>query len=105
MKTIMSLVILAGVSLGAVQKADAQIVVSVAPPAAYIATATPEYYEGRPVYYYNNSWYYRDHYGHWGYYRHEPAYLVERRSHWGAGPGYYHGRNWGGGRYQYNHRR
>jgi len=64
-------------------KADAQITVTVgvAPPSAYIATTEPEYFEGRPVYWYNNNWYYRDH-GRWSYYRSEPRYLRERRGRW-----------------------
>ncbi|HEX7700540.1 MAG TPA: hypothetical protein VF403_07465 [Kofleriaceae bacterium] len=68
----------------ATTKADAQIRVSVgiAPPQAYIATTQPEYFEGRPVYWYNDNWYYRDH-GRWSYYRSEPGYLRERRGHWG----------------------
>lgn len=63
--------------------ADAQITirVGVAPPSAYIATTQPEYFNGRPVYWYNNNWYYRDH-GRWSYYRSEPEYLRDRRSHW-----------------------
>lgn len=67
----------------ATSAADAQITVRVgiAPPAAYIATTQPEYFEGRPVYWYNNNWYYRDH-GRWSYYRSEPGYLRDRRSHW-----------------------
>jgi hypothetical protein len=94
------LVIPIAVVLGAPDEARAQIVVSVAPPAAYIATSTPEYFEGRPVYYYNNSWYYRDH-GRWGYYRNEPGYLRDRRAHWAPAPrGGYRGGNWGG-RYHY----
>jgi hypothetical protein len=70
-------------------QADAQISVSVgvAPPSAYIATTQPEYFEGRPVYWYNNNWYYRDH-GRWSYYRSEPGYLRERRGHWGNRPHY-----------------
>jgi hypothetical protein len=94
MKRITSMLLVAGaLALGsaATQTTDAhaQVVISggvgvtvgVYPPAAYIATATPEYYEGRPAYYYNNSWYYRDH-GRWSYYRHEPVYLRGRRDHW-----------------------
>lgn len=56
----------------------------VAPPPpsdAYVATTAPEYYEGRPVYLYNNSWYFRDQNGAWNYYRTEPAYLRDRRAH------------------------
>ena len=59
--------------------------VVIAPPAAYIATAAPEYYDGRPVYYYNDYWYYRIGPGRWGYYRTEPGYLRGRRERWGAG--------------------
>jgi hypothetical protein len=58
--------------------------VAVYPSDAYIATAAPVYYEGRPAYYYGNRWYYRDG-GRWGYYRNEPAYLQSRR---GYGYGY-----------------
>lgn len=66
---------------------DADVVV--APPDAYIATVQPEYYDGVPVYYYNNYWYYRDRWGRWGYYRNEPEYLRGRRAYW-AGRGYDH---------------
>ena len=55
------------------------------PPAAYIATSEPVYFEGRPHYWYNNQWYYRDH-GRWSYYRSEPRFLYERRMSWGHGP-------------------
>ena len=59
-----------------------EVVITVAPPHAYIATAQPEYFENRPVYYYNGYWHYRDG-GRWLYYRREPVYLRERRAHWG----------------------
>lgn len=84
MTSISKAVILAialAIALGSSTEARAQIVVTIAPPAAYIATSQPEYFEGRPVYYYNNSWYYRDH-GRWSYYRREPVYLRDRRAHW-----------------------
>jgi hypothetical protein len=99
MKTILSLAILAAVSLGAAHEADAQVVVEVAPPDAYVASATPEYYEGRPVYFYHNYWYYRDH-GRWSYYRHEPQYLYGRRAYWGH-PEYRRGYYGGGARWHY----
>jgi hypothetical protein len=76
--------------------ANAQVEVVVdEPPAAFIATAAPEYFENRPVYWYNNYWYYRDH-GRWSYYRSEPGWLRDRRAHWGGGyvygrPGYARG--------------
>ena len=66
--------------------------VAVYPPDAYIATAAPVYYEGRPAYWYGGRWYYRDG-GRWGYYRNEPSYLYSRR---GYGYGYRVG---GGARY------
>ena len=61
--------------------------VVVEPSDEYIATVAPVYYEGRPVYYYNNYWYYRDH-GRWRYYRTEPGYLRDHRAHWGDRGGY-----------------
>jgi hypothetical protein len=74
-----------GIAVAAPSEAAAQVAIDVGvgiePPSAYIATAQPEYYEGRPVYYYNNNWYYRDH-GRWSYYRHEPVYLSGRRNYW-----------------------
>jgi hypothetical protein len=75
------LVIPVVIVLGVPGETRAQIVVTISPPAAYIATSQPEYFEGRPVYYYNNNWYYRDH-GRWSYYRREPVYLRDRRAHW-----------------------
>jgi hypothetical protein len=50
------------------------------PTDAYIATAAPVYYEGRPAYWYGNRWYYRDG-GRWSYYSNEPAYLYARRGY------------------------
>jgi len=75
--------------------AQAQAITVEAPSPAFIATAQPEYFEGRPVYYYNDSWYYRDH-GRWSYYRTEPGYLHERRARWGEAYG--GSRAYGGGR-------
>ena len=93
-KVALSLLVPLAISLAGARDAGAQVGVSVevtppeadvvvAPPAAYIATTEPEYFEGRPVYFYNNYWYYRDGYGRWSYYRSEPAYLRGRREHWG----------------------
>jgi hypothetical protein len=53
------------------------------PPAAYVATASPVYYEGHPAYWYGNRWYYRNG-GGWGYYRSEPRYLNEYRGRAGV---------------------
>jgi hypothetical protein len=71
------------IAIGAPAVGEAQMVVE-APPPAFIASSTPEYYEGRPVYFFNNAWYYRDG-DHWNYYRREPDFLRERRSHWAEG--------------------
>jgi hypothetical protein len=49
------------------------------PSDAYIATATPFYFEGRPAYWYGNHWYYRDG-GRWNHYDREPAVLQQRRT-------------------------
>jgi hypothetical protein len=57
------------------------------PPAAYIATATPYYYEGRAAYYYNNRWYYRDG-ARWNYYRSEPSVLGQYRTQYYGGARY-----------------
>jgi hypothetical protein len=55
-----------------------------APPSSfYIATNQPEYFDGRPVYWYHNNWFYRDG-QRWSYYRSEPAYLRDRRAGWGS---------------------
>jgi hypothetical protein len=69
--------------------APAPVDVPPPPPDAYVATVAPEYFEGRPVYLYNNLWYFRDEHGAWQYYRHEPEYLRGRRGHWGE-RGRYH---------------
>jgi hypothetical protein len=61
-------------------QAKAQIVVNFPPP-AFIATATPVYFEGHPAYWYNNRWCYRDGRGAWAYYHEEPAYLHDWRGH------------------------
>jgi len=53
----------------------------VPPPAEYIATTEPVYYEGHASYWYGNHWYWHDEHGAWNHYDHEPAGLAERRSH------------------------
>ncbi len=60
------------------------------PPPAYIASASPVYYEGRPAYFYNDRWYFRSGAG-WGYYRSEPRYLYQQRVVYGA-PAHAYGR-------------
>lgn len=47
------------------------------PPAAYIVTTSPVYYEGRATYWYGGRWYYRDG-GRWSYYHRAPPMLRER---------------------------
>ncbi len=54
------------------------IPVVVPPPPAFVATAVPVYYEGRPTYFYQGRWYYRDGRG-WRHFRDEPAYLYNYR--------------------------
>jgi hypothetical protein len=61
------------------------------PPAEYIATAEPVYYEGHSSYWYNNRWYYRDGGGRWGYYHGEPGYLHDWRGRPGWGGRYHYG--------------
>jgi hypothetical protein len=88
------LVVLVGACalVGVPGEAEAQYVAPPAPPsAAYIATVQPEYFEGRPVYLYNNNWYYRDEHG-WNYYRTEPPFLRDRRANWDHRPRYHYHR-------------
>ena len=77
--------------------AQAQVEVEVYPPAAYVATAAPVYFEGRPVYWYGDRWYYREGRA-WRSYREEPGWLRERREreHWGPYRPYYGRAHWGG---------
>jgi hypothetical protein len=56
---------------------SAQVVVY--PPAEYVATAEPVYYEGHAAYWYGDRWYYRDAHG-WQYYHGEPGYLRDWRA-------------------------
>jgi hypothetical protein len=83
-----SLGILGSVSLVTTQASAQEYVY---PPAEYVATADPVYYNGYAHYYYGNHWYYRDHYGRWAYYHGgEPAYFHDyhyrapyyRYGHW-----------------------
>lgn len=105
LKTVSLFVIPCAVTLALSTDAHAQVTVDVgvdvnadidvAPPEAYIATVQPEYYEGRPVYYYNNYWYYRDRGNRWGYYRVEPGWLRQRRAYWvDRGYAYYRPEYW-----------
>lgn len=63
---------------GAPTRAEAQVRIVISPPAWFIATNRPVYYEGRPAYYYGNQWHYRQ--GRtWHTYRTEPRYLRDHR--------------------------
>ena len=53
------------------------------PPAAYVASYSPFYYNGVAHYYYGNQWYYRDH-GAWRGYEHTPGFLYDHRGEWGT---------------------
>jgi hypothetical protein len=72
--------------------ADAQeVYVNVVPP-QYIAQTEPVYYGGRPHYYYNGYWMYRDGNA-WRYYRQEPGYFRDWRGRYPNGRwGYYYHR-------------
>jgi len=48
------------------------------PPADWLATTTPVYFEGRPAYFWNGHWFYRNG-GGWGWYHDEPGYLRDWR--------------------------
>jgi hypothetical protein len=97
-KLLVSVGLVAGISLCAPSDASAQEVV-VYPDDAYIATAEPVYYNGADHYWYRDRWYYRNGRS-WAWYQGgEPRYLHDYRFRaWPGGvyhPGYhYHG---GGG--------
>jgi hypothetical protein len=76
--------------------AQAQVEI-IFPPAAYIATAAPVYFEGRPAYWWGGRWYYREGRD-WRYYHEEPVFLRERREHerWEPARHYYGRAHWGG---------
>jgi hypothetical protein len=52
--------------------------VDVGPPVEHIRVAPSVVYEGHPVYWYNNRWYYR-HGGGWAFYEKEPEFLKPHR--------------------------
>ncbi|HEY3818202.1 MAG TPA: hypothetical protein VGL81_13575 [Polyangiaceae bacterium] len=51
------------------------------PPAEYIATTEPVYYEGHAAYWYSGHWFWHDEHGVWNHYDHEPAVLADHRAH------------------------
>jgi hypothetical protein len=73
-----------------------EVGVDVYPPGAFIATASPVYFEGRAAYWYGNRWWYRDG-GAWRFYGNEPAYLRSYRARVPAPARQYYGRAHGGG--------
>ena len=60
--------------------AQAGVRIEIFPPAAFIATSTPVYFEGHAAYWYGDRWYYRDGRD-WRYYHEEPHYLHDWRGH------------------------
>jgi hypothetical protein len=73
----------------------AQVEISVHPPAFYVATTAPVYYEGHASYWYGNRWHYREG-GEWRSYHDEPSHLREHREHHESARQYY-GRGHGEG--------
>jgi hypothetical protein len=69
------------------------------PPAAYVATTAPVYYDGYPTYWYGGRWYRRDHRG-WQAYRQEPQHLREHRAR-GVPPRQLYGRGHGEGHHRW----
>ena len=67
----------------AVRTPSPYVEVSSAPPE--VESSPQVVYEGRPTYYYQDHWYYRDGPS-WRYYREEPSVLIERRQHFHAAP-------------------
>jgi|HubBroStandDraft_2_1064218.scaffolds.fasta_scaffold179359_2 hypothetical protein len=65
------------------------------PPADYIATVEPVYFEGHAAYWYGNRWYYRDG-ARWGHYDREPPGLVGYRGRFTARGRVNYGRGGGG---------
>lgn len=89
-RSILSTALVFGLSFGAAIAVNAPVdahaqevvVAYAAPPDAFVATATPEYFGGHACYWFNGAWHYREG-GRWNYYRSEPPFLRERRGHWG----------------------
>lgn len=57
-----------------------RVEISLFPPVWFRATSRPVYHDGHAAYWYQNRWYYQDR-GEWQYYREEPIYLRDYRSH------------------------
>jgi len=85
-----------------VAPAHAQVEVVVSPPAWFLATAWPVYFEGHAAYWYGDRWYYRDG-GAWRYYHEEPGHLRDYRGRHEPQRQFY-GRAHGGGYRHGSHR-
>lgn len=59
--------------------AQAQVQVTIYPPASFRAVHRPVYVDGRAAYFYSGRWYYQER-GGWYHYRDEPRQLREYRS-------------------------
>jgi hypothetical protein len=64
--------------------ARAQVEIRISPPAWFIATTQPVYYEGHASYWYGGQWHYRQG-RNWRTYREEPRYLRDHRGHQNPG--------------------
>jgi len=73
--------------------AGAGIRIEIFPPAEYVATVAPVYYEGHAAYWYQSRWYYRDGRS-WRTYDDEPRYLREYRGRREPERHYYGRRDW-----------
>ena len=69
-------------SAAVLESGEASAQDSRSPPAAFIATTSPAYFDGRPVYWWDGFWFYRDDHR-WNFYRDEPLPLRVIRGDWG----------------------
>jgi hypothetical protein len=67
--------------------ASAQVVVDF-PPAEFVASIQPIYFENHAAYWWHNHWLWRDGAG-WHTWEHEPAFLMQHRLHDPAGRWFY----------------
>jgi hypothetical protein len=63
------------------------------PPAWFIATTAPVYYDGHAAYWYQNRWYYQDG-RNWRAYDSEPRYLRDYREHHQQSRYHYESQRW-----------
>jgi hypothetical protein len=74
-----------------------------APPPTYVATVAPVYYNGVPMYWYLNHWYWLAPGGAWSYYRVEPRFLHDERMR-GRPFRHFEEHRFGGGHFGGHHR-